>query len=768
MKGNVGSCAALLVLPLLCGCGEPTTPTPVPRVTPPDAPRIIEVIPGSGRLTIQFTPPASDGGGQITEYRYSVDNASDWTASQAAVAVSSLLVEGLENGRTYSVAIRAVNAAGPGSPAITTGTPATTPSRVRITRITPGDGTLSVAFNAPDSGGYRISGYQYSTDAGKRWVLADSVLPAGPVVISRLVNGTAYSVVLRAMSFAGIGEASETVIATPMTVPGVPAIKAIVAKINVLALSLDSPGSDGGAAITGFDYSLDSGSTWASAGDTTSSSFDIAGLSWRVRYAVRVRARNQMGAGAASPAVIASPLGLAGSPTVTGVNAGDGTLSVEFSAPEHSGSSPVAGYEYSLDSGTTWLVLSAQSAPNRFDLAGLRNGDQYRVAIRAVTAVGKGPMSNVVGGMPFVFSPRIDSLRVMRQPVQSRYIPQMLDDRDPTFDLDAQRALQRFRALRGRDAVTLFEKVQAAADYVATMAKHPYRHKLALEFSDPRSWEYQDLPVRLSQLAKENQQWDGLEWVPAPGKTWLDIPAIECSFQDLILGGIVNAFGAQWMLIGITHHDGFTYYDYELGKWVYIESTYNEHYRRAQSSADDYVPLSPAELREMSLAGDNSMVAVRHPYQPQRSEPEFYLHPYVQIYPSGFEAMMAGVNGITSGERMQRGSQMRVLPGGTSDEVFRTYLDGGWEMADPNEDIWAPQGETFIESLVSTPRGNVIRLATNLAVTSPVYERRTGGGEWVVVSRESELNGLVGEIRFRARSDGLVSGEVVISQAAKP
>jgi hypothetical protein len=221
------------------------------------------------------------------------------------------------------------------------------------------------------------------------------------------------------------------------------------------------------------------------------------------------------------------------------------------------------------------------------------------------------------------------------------------------------------------------------------------------------------------------------------------------------------------MLLGITHHDAFTYYDNDLGKWVYIESSYNEHYRSAQSSPDDYVPLSPRELREMNIAGDNSMVSVQEPYQARRIEPEYQLRPYVEMYPLGFSSMMTDVNGISNGERLQRGVHLRVVPGGISEASFAPFIAGGWVLADPDEDPWAPQGETFLESLVSSARGNVIRLSTNLAVASVVFERQVNGGEWTAVPVESELNGLVGEIRFRARGAGFNAGEVVIRQAAK-
>lgn len=454
-------------------------------------------------------------------------------------------------------------------------------------------------------------------------------------------------------------------------------------------------------------------------------------------------------------------------PTSVRATAGDREAILDFTAPVHLGGEKLTAYEYSLDGGKSWIPATDAENETRIRIKGLNNGETYEVALRAVTTRGAGSASAALTFVPFVASPRIDSLRVISRGGRSLYIPQMLDDLDPAFDLDLARALERYRALHGREAKTLFEKVQAAADYVSNMAKHPYRHNLGNEYSDPRAWEYKDLPGKLAELSRENQQWNGVEWVPAAGKTLNDVPAIECSFQDLILGGLVNALGAQWMLVGITYHDAFAYYDNELGKWVYIEATFNEHYRSAQSTLDDYVPLSPRELREMNLAGDNSMVPVRAPYQPERIELEYSLYPYAEMHPLGFNAMMTDVNGTSSRDRLRRADQLRVVPGGLSEAVFAAFIEAGWVVAAADEDPWAPQGETFVDALFSSARGNVIRVSTNLASSSVIFERKVAGGEWVTVGAESELNGLVGDIRFRGRGAGFVAGEVIIRQAAK-
>lgn len=753
----------------LSACADGALPTEPPvRKTPitlPAAPVIPEVVAGNRQLSVAYVAPANDGGSQITGYSYSIDAGSSWTAVQAPTPRGVITLDSLENGKGYTIALRAINEVGPGPSAIAHGTPSTTPSQPKVTGIVAGDKKLTVLFTLPDSGGARILGYEYSVDGGTRWARTDSAL-SSPLVISGLANGTSYPVCLRAINGAGAGPASEIADATPMTVPGVPVVAGVEPAIDKLIVRMHAPADNGGSALTGYEYSLDSGQHWVAVGELESGSFQIAGLSWQVKYIAFVRAKNRAGPGAYAVAT-GTPRGLAAQPTIVQTTPGDGEVVVEFAKPAHFGGAEFMEYQFSLDSGSTWTASAAAVDDTRLRISELRNGNIYMLALRAVTPWGAGMASGAVRVMPFVPSPRIDSVRVIRRGGRSLYIPQMLDNRDPGFDIDVARALQRYRTLKGRDAKTLFEKVQAAADYVSNMAKHPYTHNLGKELSDPRTWEYRDWPGKLAELSRENQQWNGLEWIPAEGKTLDDVPAIECSFQDFILGGLVNALGTQWMLIGIAHHDAFTYYDNELGKWVYIDATYNEHYRSPLSAPDNYVPLSPLELRQMNLAGDNSMIAVREPYQSRRIEPEYILLPYVQMNPLGFSSMMTDVNGISNGERLQRGEHLRVIPGGSSETSFAAFISLGWVVAEPDEDPWAPQGETFVESLASSARGNVVRLSTNLAASSVFFERQVNGGAWVAVGAESELNGFVGEIRFRARGAEFAAGMVVLHQAAK-
>jgi hypothetical protein len=99
---------------------------------------------------------------------------------------------------------------------------ATAPTAPTITSITPGDGSLSVAFTAPSSdGGDTISNYQYSTDNGGTFIAFSPARTTSPLSITGLVNSTTYSVQIKAVNSVGAGEASASVDGTPVA-PAVP------------------------------------------------------------------------------------------------------------------------------------------------------------------------------------------------------------------------------------------------------------------------------------------------------------------------------------------------------------------------------------------------------------------------------------------------------------------------------------------------------------------------------------------------------------------
>lgn len=209
-----------------------------PSAVPPGAPAITGITPGDRQLSVAFTAPADDGGSAVTTYEYSTDNGSTWRARQSGstgspLVITTLSADGstpLTNGTTYTVKIRAVNAAGSGTASSgAPGTPVAVPGAPSAVAITPGDAQLSVAYTAPvDDGGAAITSYQYSTDGGATWrTRQDGGGTTSPLIITRLSsdgstalsNGTTYQVQIRAVNSAGNGTATASSAGTPVIDP---------------------------------------------------------------------------------------------------------------------------------------------------------------------------------------------------------------------------------------------------------------------------------------------------------------------------------------------------------------------------------------------------------------------------------------------------------------------------------------------------------------------------------------------------------------------
>lgn len=86
--------------------------TGTPR-TVATAPRITTITTSGGSITIIFEAPKDNGGAAITNYAYSFGG-STWKAANPKTALGPIIISQLKPGMTYTVRLRAINAAGAG------------------------------------------------------------------------------------------------------------------------------------------------------------------------------------------------------------------------------------------------------------------------------------------------------------------------------------------------------------------------------------------------------------------------------------------------------------------------------------------------------------------------------------------------------------------------------------------------------------------------------------------------------------------------------
>ncbi|MFK4731600.1 fibronectin type III domain-containing protein [Agromyces mediolanus] len=312
------------------------TSNPVTPYTTPAAPLPVTATPGNTTVELGWTAPVADGWTPVTGYRIeqSIDGGSTWATivPDTSVSLPSLLrgqslrpaallaptpatshtVTGLRNGAPVAFRVSAINAAGTGAHAETAlTTPRTTPGAPAPLVATPEDGRVALSWTAPaDTGGAPITGYlvEQSNDGGATWttVIADTASTATTTTITGLANGTPLAFRVSALNEAGSGPAADAS-TTPRRPADAVTIDSITPGNRTLTVKFTPPANDGGSPISDYEYSIDGGKTWISAG-TTTSPIVIEGLGNGVPRQVAVRAVTDAGPGAASPAQTATPV----------------------------------------------------------------------------------------------------------------------------------------------------------------------------------------------------------------------------------------------------------------------------------------------------------------------------------------------------------------------------------------------------------------------------------------------------------------------------
>jgi len=234
---------------------------------------------------------------------------------------TSTTVTGLANGTDYTFYVTAINADGNSSYAISAAaTPYTIPGAPTGLTATQGVAEVALSWTAPASdGGAALTDYtvEYSSDSGSTWTtFTDGTSTTASTTVTGLSHSTTYTFRVSAVNAAGTGTASDTASVATATTAGAPTGLSATQGVAEVALSWTAPASDGGAALTDYtvEYSSDSGSTWAtfSDGSSTTASVTVTGLDGGTSYLFRVSAVNAAGAGTASGTVAATFRGLTG------------------------------------------------------------------------------------------------------------------------------------------------------------------------------------------------------------------------------------------------------------------------------------------------------------------------------------------------------------------------------------------------------------------------------------------------------------------------
>lgn len=367
--------------------------------TNPGAPTAVLVTAGNAHAIVTWSAPASTGGASISEYQVRAYDGNEISRGVCTVNMPAALscdVTGLSNGTPYTFAVFAYNSEGygPRSTHSSAVTPLSRPGAPMGVQVLANDESVLVTWTPPaDDGGAALTSFTATSDPGGHTCTATA--PDTICHVRGLTNGQAYTftVSARTSAYAIVGDGNSSLAsapATPLTVPDSPVFTALTPGDGFLGASFSAPASDGGNAISRYEYSADNGTHWTSFGSLlTSSPQNITGLIPGRNYDVLIRAVNAAGAGASSSMLSATFVTAPAAPTgLTGV-AGDAGVALAWAAPTTTGGRTLISYTASASPGGASCTVLAPITT--CDIGGLTNGVEYTFSVTAMTTIGTGP-----------------------------------------------------------------------------------------------------------------------------------------------------------------------------------------------------------------------------------------------------------------------------------------------------------------------------------------------------------------------------------------
>ena len=344
----------------------------------------------------------------------------------------------------------------------------TTPSEPRNLSAASADRGVRLEWREPSSdGGMDIVGYDFRSkdadDDDGQWMDDDtwSPIPGSDDStrshdLDSLINGITYIFQVRARNANGNGFASNTAEATPArplpapewttgtdtTDPTNP--PAVVAGNRRVTLSwtripdaTDENMED--ESVIGYQYRRRVGTGgwggWTTIADAdlvesgTTRSYTVTGLANDTTYRFQVRGRSSVGGAAASTEREGTPMADApGAPTNLRPTAGDGQVSLSWTAPSDNGGEPITRYEYKYrprtDPADNDEWIGTGGTQTTVTVYGLDNGTTYYFTVRAVNDLGCDPPDEMDGCGQ-------DSLEVSATPFGTPDTLVTLDSADP-------------------------------------------------------------------------------------------------------------------------------------------------------------------------------------------------------------------------------------------------------------------------------------------------------------------------------------------------
>ena len=399
-----------------------------PGANPPLKPGRPRAVAGNAQVSLTWTA-GGNGGSAITSWKVRRKAGTNAWGAWTAIPGSNATTTGhtattLTNGIEYTFQVLAVNSAGDGAasddsnPVTPSVTGPTAPAAPTNLTATPGNAQVALSWTAGDDGDSAVTMWKVRRKDGTNpwgsWTaIPDSNASTTGYTATPLTNGTAYRFQVRAANSVGDGTASAEAAATPAGPPGAPTgLKVNVESHQRLLVAWLEPADDGGADISNYWVQWKSGTQEFStsrqlhagaAADTDGYvKRSIFGLTNATTYTVRVQAVTSGGAGPWSSTATGTPRAtVPDTPADLAATKAYERLDVSWTAPASNGSD-ITGYTLQWKSGTQNFDSTRQQTATgtTSSIAGLTNGTQYILRVRATNGIGNSPWSPVATGTP--------------------------------------------------------------------------------------------------------------------------------------------------------------------------------------------------------------------------------------------------------------------------------------------------------------------------------------------------------------------------------
>ncbi len=379
----------------------------------PGAPEITDIAPMAGELVPIVMAPASTGGSAITGYDATCTSTDGGTTRGATVAALPIPVTALDDGKTYTCAVRARNASGYGPAGESQSIRPGRPAAPIVGTPTFGTDYASVPFVGPyNDGGSAVISREADCTSSDGGVDASNTSVSAPITVYGLTEGATYRCTVTALNASGPG------------VPGGPAsplkagrptpvfVDSFTPGPASVSIAFRAPSQDGGSPITAYTAHCESPDGAASSSVTGPvSPLVVNGLDDGVEYSCAVYATTSEGDGADGIRFEFVIPGRATAPTITSATAAAARATIAFDEPASDGGSPITGYTASCSSNDGGATRSVDAATSPIVISGLTNGATYHCELWADADAGAGMHTDTVltvGAVPF--APQLHAL----------------------------------------------------------------------------------------------------------------------------------------------------------------------------------------------------------------------------------------------------------------------------------------------------------------------------------------------------------------------